>query len=217
MTDLLPCLEFGADKQDAEFCIILMHGLGASGDDFADVAQMMVQTAAPKKWRFVLPHAPQQPVTCNGGMTMPAWYDIIDLSHPRLVNWDTVDTTQAQIEALIENESAEKIVLAGFSQGGATAYHVGLRNQQRVAGILSMSGYLLEDEQHPCPALEVDLPIGVFHGEADDVVPALAARQSIETLEANKYTNLTTQFYPGLPHSVFMDEIRDVFNWLSDL
>lgn len=212
--EILPHLEFGAENNEADLTVILMHGLGASGHDFEDVAMYLADAAKPAQWRFVLPHAPVQPVTINMGMEMPAWYDILDMSHPRMVNWDTVDASLAHIEAMIKNESASKIVLAGFSQGGAMALHVGLRNQESIVGILAMSGYLLEDDGHPCPGKETDLPIGIFHGEMDDVVPAIAARQSIKTLESKKYEP-SSKFYPGLPHSVSMDEIEDVFSWLK--
>ena len=132
----LPFLEFGAPRGEAEMTIILMHGLGADGHDFADVAAALCKAAEPRAWRFVLPHAPVQKVTINMGMPMPAWYDIIDFSHPREVNWDTVQESQDRIEELLENEKgAEKIILAGFSQGGAMALHVGLRALCYIPGI----------------------------------------------------------------------------------
>ncbi|MEM7013554.1 MAG: alpha/beta fold hydrolase, partial [Verrucomicrobiota bacterium] len=168
MDELLPHLEFGAPLEEAETTILLMHGLGADGHDFADVAQILCRGAEPKKWRFVLPHAPQQPVTINMGMVMPAWYDIIELTHPRRANWDTVSAAAKQIEQLMAREKAEKLILAGFSQGAALALHVGLRNQDKVAGVLMMSGYLLASDEHPCPPKAADeFPIGLFHGTAD--------------------------------------------------
>ncbi|MDF1753323.1 MAG: alpha/beta fold hydrolase [Verrucomicrobiales bacterium] len=215
MSSLLPRLEFGASIDDAEMTVILMHGLGADGYDFADVADAMTKAAENRRWRFVLPHAPEIPVTVNMGMVMPAWYDIIDMSQPRNVDWETVATSTAQIDALIEAESAEKIILAGFSQGGAMALHVGLRRQKKIAGILAMSGYLLESESHPCPDKEVDLPIAIFHGSADPVVPLVAAEFSIKTLQEKGFS-LTSQIYPGLEHSLFEKEIQDVFAWLEE-
>jgi phospholipase/carboxylesterase len=213
---LLPCLEIGASPEEAELCVILMHGLGADGHDFEDFATGLSQAALPRKWRFVLPHAPEQAVTINMGMRMPAWYDILDLSQPREVDWDSVEDSRQNIDALLDRESAQKIVLAGFSQGGAMALHVGLRRQQSIAGILVMSGYLLESEGHPCPAKGADFPIGLFHGSADPVVPLAAAEQAQVTLGEAGFSP-TIKVYEGMAHSLCEDEIRDAFEWLGNL
>ena len=211
---LLPHLEIGAAREEAELSVILMHGLGADAHDFEDVAEALSLAAEPRKWRFVLPNAPTQAVTINMGMHMPAWYDILDMSQPRAVNWDTVAESAASIEALLRNEQAGQIVLAGFSQGAAMALHVGLRHQQSISGILMMSGYLLESGQHPCPEKSAELPIGLFHGSDDAVVPVHAAQSAVDTLQAKDFSpNL--KIYPGLEHSIFEDEIRDVFEWLK--
>lgn len=197
--------------------VILMHGLGADAHDFEDVAEAISRAAEPRKWRFVLPYAPTQAVTINGGFQMPAWYDILDMGQPRAVNWDTVETSARAIEALIARESAAgKIMLAGFSQGAAMALHVGLRHQDSIAAVLLMSGYLLESDEHPCPKKPsaADFPIGMFHGSDDPVVPADAARRAVETLEQNGYTP-SLKVYDGLEHSVFEDELRDVFAWFA--
>jgi phospholipase/carboxylesterase len=211
---LLPHLEIGAAREEAEMSVILMHGLGADAYDFEDVAEALSLAGEPRKWRFVLPNAPTQAVTINMGMQMPAWYDILDMSQPRAVNWDTVTRSVRSVEALLGNEKAEKIVLAGFSQGAAMALHVGLRHQQSIAGILMMSGYLLENDEHPSPAKTTDLPIGIFHGSDDQVVPAHAAQSAAQSLEAKGFSP-SLKIYPGLEHSVFEDEIRDVFEWLK--
>jgi len=213
---LLPHLEIGASPEEADLSVILMHGLGADAHDFEDVADALSRAAEPRKWRFVLPNAPVQPVTINMGMKMPAWYDILDMSTPRDVNWETVAESARSIEALLKRETARKVVLAGFSQGAAMALHVGLRNQESVAGVLMMSGYLLETEEHKCPEKveTTELSIGIFHGEDDAVVPVAAARQSSETLHAHGYDH-TLKVYEGLEHSVFEEELRDVFTWLS--
>ncbi|MEZ5327090.1 MAG: alpha/beta fold hydrolase [Verrucomicrobiales bacterium] len=216
MEAALPTLEIGAARDDADVSVVLMHGLGADGHDFADVAQAMSQAALPQRWRFVLPHAPQQPVTINMGMLMPAWYDIIDLSHPREVNWDTVEESRTRIDALVDAERAPKLILAGFSQGAAMALHVGLRRATAPAGILSMSGYLLEADARPCPKRTTDIPIGVFHGTADPVVPFSAAERTVESLAAAGYSP-TLHAYQGLEHSLCDEEIRDVFEWLGSV
>jgi len=212
--DLLPCLEFGASREDAELTVLLMHGLGANGHDFADVAEAMSRAAEPRKWRFILPHAPSIPVTINMGMVMPAWYDILDMSQPREVDWASVATSQKAIEALMEQETAGKIVLAGFSQGAAMALHVGLRNQGSIVGILMMSGYLLASDEHPCPEKTAELPIGLFHGTDDPLVPVSATQDAVKDLNGRSFSP-TIKIYPGLEHSVFEEEIRDVFAWLE--
>lgn len=214
----LPCLEIGAARDEAEFSVILMHGLGADASDFADVAEMFCATSQPRRWRFVLPNAPVQPVTINMGMRMPAWYDIFDLSQPRAVNWATVTDSARALEALVARESARKVVLAGFSQGAAMALHVGLRHQERIAGVLLMSGYLLEGEDQACPPKSdsKNLPVAIFHGSADPVVTADAATAAVEVLEKNGYAP-SLKIYPGLEHSVSDEELRDVFDWLEAL
>lgn len=215
---LLAHLEIGASREEAELSVILMHGLGADAHDFEDVAAALSRAAEPRKWRFVLPNAPRQAVTINMGMHMPAWYDILDMSTPRDVNWETVAESARNIEALLKRETAEKIVLAGFSQGAAMALHVGLRNQESIAGVLMMSGYLLESEEHKCPdkVETADFPIGIFHGSDDAVVPVIAARQTSEALHAHGYAQ-TLKIYAGLEHSVSEDELRDVFAWLEPI
>ena len=217
MTDSseLQCLEIGATREEAELTVILMHGLGADGHDFEDVAQMLCDAASPRRWRFVLPHAKQLPVTINMGMLMPAWYDILDLSHPREVNWETVADSQTQIESLIAAEPAEKLILAGFSQGAAMALHAGLRHPNRIAGVLLMSGYLLESDDHPAPTCESPLPIGILHGTDDEVVPLIAAEETLKSLLTAGYEP-RFKSYPGLGHSVSQEEVRDVFDWLSE-
>ncbi|MFT5405554.1 MAG: phospholipase/carboxylesterase [Verrucomicrobiales bacterium] len=210
----LSYVEIGASREDARVVVILMHGLGADGHDFADVASSMCQAADPRKWRFVLPHAPVQPVTINMGMLMPSWYDILDLSHPREVNWDSVETSRASIDALIEQETVPTMVLAGFSQGAAMALHVGLRQTRSIAGVLMMSGYLLESEAHPCPEKSREIPIGIFHGSEDGMVPIQAAERTLEALKTAGH-GPTLNVYEGIEHAVCDEEIRDVYDWLE--
>ena len=214
--DSLPCLEIGAARDDAEMVVLLMHGLGADANDFGEMAQALCQAAEPRKWRFVLPNAPSIPVTINGGMRMPAWYDLLDLSHPRAVNWDTVNDSAMVIEALLLEETASTVVLAGFSQGAAMALHVGLRQASRVHGVLMMSGYLLESEEHLCPRATEARPIGLFHGTDDSMVPIAAAERTVEALTEAGHV-ATFKSYDGMEHSVCDEEVRDVFAWLSGL
>ncbi|GHC44949.1 alpha/beta hydrolase [Roseibacillus persicicus] len=213
MPSALPFLEFGADRDTAEVTVLMLHGLGADGHDFADVAHMICEAARPQAWRFVLPHAETIPVTINMGMTMPAWYDILALSHPRAVDWETVTKSEQQIEELLRQEKAGKVFLAGFSQGAAMALQVGLKNQNSIAGILALSGYLLEDDSHPVPSPARDIPVGLFHGDDDEVVPLQAAQESFASLKANRYSP-SLKIYPHLGHSVNQAEVQDLFEWL---
>ena len=191
-----------------------MHGLGADANDFADVAAALCQAAAPRKWRFVLPNAPVLPVTINAGMRMPAWYDILDLSHPRAVDWDTVEDSRTSIDALADLEAAPKLVFAGFSQGGAMALHAGLRRSKPLDGILVLSGYLLESEDRPCPSKEGDCPIAIFHGSEDSMVPLTAAERTREALSTAGH-DPSMKVYDGMEHSVCDEEIQDLFAWLD--
>ncbi|NCF89090.1 MAG: hypothetical protein GWQ08_26810 [Verrucomicrobiaceae bacterium] len=156
------------------------------------------------------------PVTINGGMSMPAWYDILDLSHPRAVNWDTVDDSAKAIQEILLAETAPTVVLAGFSQGAAMALHVGLGHASRVHGILMMSGYLLESEERPCPSATEARPIGLFHGTEDSMVPLAAAERTVEALTKAGHRP-TLKPYAGMEHSVCDEEVRDVFAWLCGL
>ncbi|MEZ5430890.1 MAG: dienelactone hydrolase family protein [Verrucomicrobiales bacterium] len=194
--------------------MLLLHGLGADGHDFEEVAGTQPGGGAPENGVSSSPMRPRGKVTINLGMKMPAWYDILDLSQPRAVDWGTVEESARSIEALMAREPADRLILAGFSQGAAMALQ--LRHPDRIAGILMMSGYLLTGENHPCPPKTVDFPMGIFHGSLDPVVPQTAAEQAVEALQEHGYAP-TLKTYPGLEHSVSDDELRDVFAWLTQV
>ena len=202
--------------------IIVLHGLGADGNDFVPIASEL-DLAAVGPVRFVFPHGPTRPVTVNGGYVMRAWYDILGAS------FELRDTTredeaglresQALVEALIANErargiAANRIVLAGFSQGCAMAFLTGLRHPERLAGLLGMSGYLpladkLAAERH---AANADVPIFQAHGTQDPVIPIARAVASRDGLAALGY-EVEWHAYP-MPHSVCGPEIVDMNRWL---
>jgi phospholipase/carboxylesterase len=202
--------------------IIVLHGLGADGNDFVPIASEL-DLAAVGPVRFVFPHGPTRPVTVNGGYVMRAWYDILGAS------FELRDTTredeaglresQALVEALIANErargiAANRIVLAGFSQGCAMAFMTGLRHPERLAGLLGMSGYLpladkLAAERH---AANADVPIFQAHGTQDPVIPIARAVASRDALAALGY-EVEWHAYP-MPHSVCGPEIVDMNRWL---
>ena len=208
--------ETGADPRAS---IIILHGLGADGSDFVPVAHEL-KLAAVGPVRFVFPHAPTRPVTINGGHVMPAWYDILGLDSSNYREDEAgLRGSQAQVEALIAKEksrgvAADKIVLAGFSQGCAMTLMTGLRHAETLAGLVGLSGYLplatkLEAERHESNR---STPIFLVHGTQDPVIPIARARQSRDVLVAAGHT-VEWHEYP-MPHSVCQPEIVDLNRWL---
>src|SRR5688572_23047192 len=142
MTDrVLPCVEIGP-KSDVKGAVVWLHGLGANGHDFEPIVPYLDLPRV----RFVFPHAPSRPVTINGGMRMPSWYDIVSLGAAGGGNAAHVGESRAQVDALLRREkerglSSDRVVLAGFSQGAALALHTGIRHPETLAGIMVLSGY----------------------------------------------------------------------------
>ena len=218
---LLSCLELET-TDSPEFAVIWMHGLGADGSDFVPVIpELGLQTEI--GIRFIFPNAPEMPVTCNGGYVMPAWYDIISLdSTSRVVDEAGILHTREQFRQLILRENqrgipTSRIVLAGFSQGGAIAYTTALTHPERLAGIIALSTYipsqaLIESELSPVNA---GLPIFAAHGTEDDVVaPELGIRAS-DYLIGKGYP-VSWREYP-MPHSLCIEEVLDIGEWLNQL
>ncbi len=218
VADLLDALEIEtAPKPDA--AVIWMHGLGADGHDFEPIVPELRLPAKPAI-RFVFPHAPLRPVTVNQGHVMRAWYDIRALAGVRREDEAGVRQSARQIEALVARERQRgivpgRLVLAGFSQGGAMALHVGLRHPDRLAGILALSCYLplasvLATEAAPANR---DVPIFWAHGVHDPMIPLAMAEQSREQIAALGYP-VEWHKYP-VPHSVSAEEIADIARWLT--
>jgi len=198
--------------------IIILHGLGADGNDFVPIAQEL-DLASVGPVRFVFPSAPTRPVTINGGYLMRAWYDILGTEVARREDEAGLRASQAQIEALIANErargvKANRIVLAGFSQGCAMTFMAGLRHGERLAGLLGMSGYLpLADlTATERSAANADVPIFQAHGSADPMITMARATASRDALIALGYP-VEWHAYP-MPHSVCPQEIVDMNRWL---
>jgi phospholipase/carboxylesterase len=199
--------------------VIVLHGLGADGNDFVPVAhELDLDAVGPV--RFVFPHAPTRPVTINGGYVMRAWYDILGLDSPQQrEDEDGLRQSQALVEALIAREKARgipagRIVLAGFSQGCAMTLMTGLRHDERLAGLVGLSGYLplaakAEAERH---AANRATPIFLAHGTADPVIPIARARQSRDALIALGHPVEWHEY--AMPHSVCAAEIADLDRWL---
>jgi phospholipase/carboxylesterase len=197
--------------------VLWLHGLGADGHDFEPVVPQL-RLPPQLRVRFVFPHAPVRPVTLNMGMRMRAWYDILQLSGGR-EDEAGIRESQALLEALIARErrrgvAAQRIVLAGFSQGGAVALHTGLRHGERLAGILALSTYLpLAGSLAPeHSAANLGVPLFMAHGRFDDIIPIERARQSRVALEGLG-CKLEWREY-AMPHAVCGEEIADIAAWL---
>jgi phospholipase/carboxylesterase len=203
----------------ARSSVIWMHGLGADARDFEPIVPEL-NLPTELGIRFVFPNAPIRPVTVNGGMRMRAWYDVLTMDLPRREDPDGVRASERAINALLERETqrgvpADRIVLAGFSQGGAMALHTGLRYPDRLAGILALSCYIplastLSGERRPA---NQQTPIFMAHGDYDAVIPMRYGQQGAELLENLGY-RVEWQDY-GMGHEVCWEEIRDVANWLG--
>jgi len=198
--------------------IVLMHGLGADGNDFMPICnELRLQAVGPV--RFVFPNAPIMPVTINGGHRMPAWYDIVGTDLVKREDEAGLRQSQTAIEAVIAREksrgiAASRIVVAGFSQGCAMALMTGLRHPERLAGIVALSGYLplagaLAAERHVANA---KVPIFMAHGRQDPVVVLPRATASRDALQVLGY-NVQWMDYP-MAHSVCNEEVADLNQWL---
>jgi phospholipase/carboxylesterase len=195
--------------------IVWLHGLGADGNDFAPLAD---EIELPFAVRYIFPHAPMMPVTINGGYVMRAWYDISDTAIRR-EDEDGVRESQERVEALLAQEksrgvAANRIVLAGFSQGGAITLQTGLRHAERLAGIMALSTYLpladtLAPEANPA---NQDVPIFMAHGSADPMIPCARARASRDLLRQRNYAVEWHEY--RMQHAVCPQEIADLGSWL---
>ena len=191
--------------------VIWLHGLGADGHDFEPIVP---ELELPKPVRFVFPHAPIRPVTINQGMRMRAWYDIFQFgAGPE--DEAAIRASQKLLEQMIAKERGKKIVLAGFSQGGAIALQTALRYPERLAGVMALSTYLplaatLEKEAAPA---NKDIPIFMAHGQFDDLIPLRRAEVSRDMLVRLGY-EVEWHSYP-MPHSVCAPEIADISAFLA--
>ena len=213
----LECIEMqSTDNPGAS--LIVLHGLGADGNDFVPIAQELDLSAVGGA-RFVFPHAPMRPVTMNGGYVMRAWYDIAGTPQARVEDESGLRASQAQIEALIAREAARgipanRIVLMGFSQGCAMTLLTGLRHAERLAGLVGLSGYLPLAARTAAErsAANAGVPIFLAHGRDDPMIALDRATASRDALLALGY-DVEWHDY-AMPHSVCMDEIADLNRWL---
>ncbi len=201
--------------------VIWLHGLGADGNDFVPIVPEL-KLPDDLGIRFIFPNAPQQPVTCNGGYVMRSWYDIYSLNDFDLE--DKIGLTQSQqtVEALIQNEidrgiKPNRIILMGFSQGGAVVLHTGLRYAQRLAGIGALSTYLpfradAAKEKHQA---NTDVPIFMAHGLHDQVVHYEHGDNSSKLLQQLGYS--VDWFSYPMEHNVCAEEINDISTWIQQI
>jgi phospholipase/carboxylesterase len=215
---MLDCIELQTRDQPSA-TVIWLHGLGADGYDFVPVVKELEALGAPAA-RYVFPHAPQIPVSINNGYVMRAWYDILSTDLVRREDEAGVRRSQAQVEQLIEREVARgmprsRIVLAGFSQGGAITLQTGLRQAEPLAALIALSCYL---PLAPLFAAErvagsAPVPILLAHGSSDPVVPLARGAAAREQLQQLGYA-VEWHEYP-MPHSVCGEEIEDIAAFLK--
>lgn len=203
-----------------EWSIIWLHGLGADGSDFVGaIPELDLPESA--AIRFIFPHAPVIPVTCNGGYLMRAWYDILAFEPQRRIDHAGLLAARAEIRALIEQERlrgipARRILLVGFSQGGSLAYATALTHPERLAGLIALSTYLPAPERiiPEFTASNADLPIFIAHGAYDDIVAPQLGQAAYDTLCQAGYCP-QWKTYRNLPHAVDHEQLREIGKWIA--
>ena len=217
-TDLLETIEQETGPSP-QWAVVWLHGLGADGHDFAPIVPELVRPGWPAL-RFVFPHAPVRPVTINNGMRMRAWYDIVGMDFPTRADSEGVNQSVVQANALIEREQArgipaQRILLAGFSQGGAIALAAGVRRATPLAGLIALSTYLPDAQAATAEKTQVATaqPVFMAHGASDPVIPLMYAEQSAQLLKTLGF-NVDWHRYP-MAHQVCAEELRDLGDWMT--
>ena len=209
--------ETGADPR---WSVLWLHGLGADGNDFVPILPELVRRDWPAI-RFVFPHAPVRAVTINGGARMRAWYDIRDMNLANRADSEGVAESVAQVEALIEREAqrgiaADRLLLAGFSQGGAITLAAGITRSRPLAGLIALSTYLPMTPAQAQAALKPEAasqPVFMAHGQFDPVVPYAGGESSAAALKQCGF-DVQWHRYP-MQHAVCAEEIRDLGDWMA--
>ncbi len=211
----LNCIELETHPHP-DAAVIWLHGLGASGDDFVPiVSELRLPDSA--AIRFIFPHAPEMPVTVNGGYIMPAWYDILEMAIDRKIDQAQLLASAKAVTDIIDRETdrgidSQRIIIAGFSQGGAVGYEVALTSPKPLGGFIGMSTYLATADTLAPHTANANLPIQLFHGTADPVVPESLGQKAKVQLEAMGYTP-SYSTYP-IDHSVCLEEIEAIARFL---
>ena len=218
MNELLEKIEIET-APNPQVAVIWMHGLGADGNDFVPVVDELDLTGLPGI-RFIFPHAKTMPVTINNGYVMRAWYDIVGTDIARREDEGGLRSSQLEVEALIAREKArgipaERIILAGFSQGCAMTLQTGLRHGEKLAGLLCLSGYVPLADKISNERSEASLktPIFLVHGTHDGVIPVAKAHQSRDLLKALGYQVEWHEYM--MQHSLCLEEVNDISAWLK--
>lgn len=202
-----------------EHAVVWLHGLGADGHDFEPIVPQL-RSATGRPIRFIFPHAPVRPVTVNGGMAMRAWFDILGVDIDRSQDLDGIHASVAAVDALLDEQLAagvrpDRLVLAGFSQGGAIALRCGLAREKPLAGVIGLSTYLPEAgtlAQWAAPSARQQ-PVFLAHGSQDPIVPVALGEASACALEAAGF-DVSWQTWP-MPHAVCPEEIEAIDQWLE--
>ncbi|KAK3695496.1 Phospholipase/carboxylesterase/thioesterase [Podospora appendiculata] len=224
----VPSLIFPATARHTA-TIIFIHGLGDSGHGWASAVENWRRRQRLDEVKFILPNAPSIPITANWGMQMPGWYDIASIdgnaeSLRRNEDKAGILASQAYFHGLIQKEidagiPADRIVLGGFSQGGAMSLFAGLTAKVKLAGIVAMSSYLLLSANFadyvPKPEFNKDTPIFMAHGDSDQVVNTSLGKQSYDLLKGMGY-NATLQIYPGMGHSACLEELDAIEGFMTE-
>jgi len=214
----LPC-EIVETKSTVDAAVIWLHGLGASGHDFVPIVPEL-RLPSELGIRFIFPHAPSIPVTINNNMVMPAWYDILAMDMEREIDVDQIMASSAAIIDLIEREisngiASDRIVLAGFSQGGAVCYQAALTYDKPLAGLMAMSTYFATAKNFVASDINKSMPIHLFHGSMDPMVPEVMGQQALEAVRSLGF-EADYKSYP-MAHEVNPQEIADVSEWLRKI
>ncbi|MDM3871688.1 dienelactone hydrolase family protein [Porticoccus sp. W117] len=197
--------------------VIWLHGLGANGHDFEPVIPEL-KLPSDLVVRFIFPHAPEMPVTINGGYVMPAWYDILEMNIDRKVDAVQLRASADAVEKLVEQQieqgiDSQNIILAGFSQGGAVAYELALRYGKPLGGLLALSTYFATADDIEFSEANKSLPIQIMHGTRDPVVPEVLGQKANQLLRGKDY-DVDYKTYP-IEHNVSLPEILDIGVWLT--
>ena len=212
----LPTIEI-EPKTKADASVIWLHGLGASGHDFESIVPelKLPESAA---IRFILPHAPSIPVTVNGGFVMPAWYDIFEMDIDRKIDESQLHQSATEVHKLIQREldrgiASERIIIIGFSQGGAVAYHAALTYPEKLGGLIGLSTYFATAQTITPNPVNQHIPIQVHHGSLDPVVHEPLGRKGYDDLLALGYK--AEYFSYPMEHQVCLEEIEEISAWLQ--
>ncbi len=217
MSTLLPAVEIETNNNPTA-SVIWLHGLGADGHDFEPIVPEL-KLPTELGVRFIFPHAPKRAVTINGGMSMPAWYDILTIDIDRKVDVKQLVASANEIKKFVDREiergiASERIVIAGFSQGGAVSYQLALSYPKPLGGLMALSTYFATKETIEFHSNNKNIPIFIGHGNYDSVVPEVLGQQANSLLQSQHYETYY-KTYP-MDHSVSMEEITDISQWLQE-